>query len=469
MDDNNENNEKKEEILNSPEINETDLLMKQLDQLSLTEDKSFDDPFSFKKNTITHQTSGDLIENFYLNMQQQPQPQPQSKEPKEKDFSKITFNSIDNIDNIDNIGNNGKKDILKLKLDNILTSLRLSDIKLNIKYYGSLLKFNDYFKDNKLVNNYYDQMNDLFNIIIELIFVIKKENEKNESNNKNNKNLAIAKLEKALIYKDSQIKDLINKLKIEKQNLIKFTKDYNNELSVLKKENNELYFQISVYKEQIKKTDANNIILEEKLNNLISEQLNRRSVSSKTVSDTSNKIMNINTNNNTNNISEADTPSTSTPNSKANYSNETNKKSNKFSDKKNNNKDINQNIKKMNINLIDLINDINKLLEEYDSILNKASDIMQSNMITNFSNMNILKDYDKIDNLYKLFLENRDKILIKILKLIENNEQNQIKLSKDLNNTSNQKYYSSSNGKNSGKFDSKIMVNKKNLFNKTYK
>ena len=230
-----------------------------------------------------------------------------------------------------------------------------------------------------------------------------------------------------------------------------------------------MYFQISVYKEQIKKTDANNIILEEKLNNLISEQLNRRSVSSKTVSDTSNKIMNINTNNNTNNISEADTPSTSTPNSKANYSNETNKKSNKFSDKKNNNKDINQNIKKMNINLIDLINDINRLLEEYDSILNKASNIMQSNMITNFSNMNILKDYDKIDNLYKLFLENRDKILIKILKLIENNEQNQIKLSKDLNNTSNQKYYSSSNGKNSGKFDSKIMVNKKNLFNKTYK
>ena len=466
MDDNNKNNEKKEEILNNPEINETDLLMKQLDQLSLTEDKSFDDPFSFKKNTITHQTSGDLIENFYLNMQQQPQPQEQSKEPKEKDFSKITFNSIDNIDNI---GNNGKKDILKLKLDNILTSLRLSDIKLNIKYYGSLLKFNDYFKDNKLVNNYYDQMNDLFNVIIELIFVIKKENEKNESNNKNNKTLAIAKLEKALIYKDSQIKDLINKLKIEKQNLIKFTKDYNNELSVLKKENNELYFQISVYKEQIKKTDANNIILEEKLNNLISEQLNRRSVSSKTVSDTSNKIMNINTNTNTNNISDADTPSTSTPNSKTNYSNETNKKSNKFSDKKNNNKDINQNIKKMNINLIDLINDINRLLEEYDSILNKASNIMQSNMITNFSNMNILKDYDKIDNLYKLFLENRDKILIKILKLIENNEQNQIKLSKDLNNTSNQKYYSSSNGKNSGKFDSKIMVNKKNLFNKTYK
>ena len=458
MDDNNENDEKKE-ILNSPEINETDLLMKQLDQLSLTEDKSFDDPFSFKKNNITHQTSGDLIENFYLNMDQQP------KESKEKDITKITFNSIDNI------GNNGKKEILKLKLDNILTSLRLSDIKLNIKYYGSLLKFNDYFKDSKLINNYYEQINDLFNIIIELIFVIKKESEKNESNNKNNKNLTIAKLEKALIYKDSQIKDLINKLKVEKQNLNKFTKDYNNELSVLKKENNELYFQISVYKEQIKKTDANNIILEEKLNNLISEQLNRRSISTKTVSglNNNNKIMNINTNTNTNNSNEVDTPSSSTPNSKTNYSNESNKKSNKLSDKNNNNKDINQNIKKMNINLIDLLNDINKLLEEYDSILNNLSNLMQKDMITILANMNILKDYDKIDNLYKLFLENRDKILIKILKLIENNEQNQIKSTKNINNTSNKKYYSSSNGKIGEKTDNKIMVNKKNLFNKTYK
>ena len=109
------------------------------------------------------------------------------------------------------------------------------------------------------------------------------------------------------------------------------------------------------------------------------------------------------------------------------------------------------------------------------------SEVIQNGIITNFNSINILKDYDRIDDLYKLFLGNRDKLLIKIVKLIENNEKNQMRSSKDNNIPYNQKYsYSSSKNdnkkeikednnlisKSGDKNDSKILVNKKNLYNK---
>ena len=478
----NDNNEKKQ-IINNPEINDTDLLMKQLEQLSFTDDKSFEDPSCLKKNISNNQGSIDLVDNFYLNMQQQ--------KLKDREMSKITFNSIDNIDF------NGKKDILQLKLENILTSLRLSDIKLNIKYYGALLKFSDYIKENKLIKDYYDQFDDLFNIIIELLSLIKKEYEKNESSTRNNKNHYISKLEKELNYKDNQIKDLINKLKIEKQKALKNT-NTTSELAVLKKENNELYYQINVYKNQIKKIDANNMILEEKLKSLISDKLNKRSssVTKRAAPINHSKTINMNTNININNFTSDYSPSPSTPEIKTTDSNESSNKN--LSDKSTNNstntnnnmnnfnnkkygKDMNQNIKKVNLNLISLFKDINRLLGEYESNLNYMSEVIQNEIITNFNSMNILKDYDRIDDLYKLFLGNRDKLLIKIVKLIENNEKSQMRKSKDNNIPYNQKYsYSSSKNdnkkdikennnlisKSGDKNDSKILVNKKNLYNK---
>ena len=479
----NDNNNEKKQIINNPEINETDILMKQLDQLSLTDDKSFDDPSSFKKNITINQGNFDLIENFYSNMQQQ--------KLKDREMSKITFNSIDNIEY------NGKKDILQLKLDNILTSLRLSDIKLNIKYYGALLKFNDYIKENKLIQDYYEQFDDLFNIIIELLFLIKKEYEKNESFIKNNKNHIISKLEKELNNKDNQIKDLINKLKTEKQKALK-NSNTTSELAVLKKENNELYYQINVYKNQIKKIDANNIILEEKLKSLISDKLNKRpsSVSKRAAPVTHAKTINMN--NNINNFNPDYTPSPSTPAVKATNSSESsNKNSSNISTNNSNNtnnnininninnkkygKDMNQNIKNLNSDLINLFKDINKLLGEYETNLNYMSEVIQNEIIANFNSMNILKDYDRIDHLYKLFLGNRDKILIKIVKLIDNNEKNQMRKSKENNIPYNQKYSYSNNkndnkkdnkednnlfSKSGDKSDSKILVNKKNLNNK---
>ena len=471
----NDNNNEKNQNINNPEINETDFLMKQLDQLSFTEDKSFEDPISFKKNTTNNHGSSDLLENFYLNMQQQ--------KLNNKDMSKITFNSIDNTEY------NGKKDFLKIKLDNILTSLRLSDIKLNIKYYGALLKFDEYIKDDKLINNCYDQFDDLFNIIIELIYLIKKEYEKNKEYMKNNKNNIILRLEKELNNKDNQIKDLINKLKIEKQKALK-NSNITSEIAMLKKENNELLYQINVYKNQIKKIDSNNIILEEKLRSLITEKLNKRSssVCKKSLPLTHNKTINMNTNININNYTSTPEYSTSTPATKSTNTNESNNNSNTNNnnnndiniDNNNNNKDMNQNIKNINLNLINLLKEINKLLGEYETNLNKMSEKSQNEIIAKFNSMNILKDYDRIDDFYKLFLGNRDKLLVKIVRLIDNNENKQMRKTKDYNIGYNPKYYSNNKNdkkkdnkednnslyKTGDKSDIKILVNKKNLFNK---
>jgi len=474
----NDNNGKKININNS-EVNETDILMKQLDLLSFTEDKSFEELISFQKNKNNNNINGqiDLIDNFYQNLQHQ--------KSKEKDISKINYNENENFEDFD------KKEILKLKLDNILSSLRLSDIRINIKFYSSLLKFNDYFKDNILISKYFEHFNDLFNIIIELLFIIKKEYEKNEyniKNNKNNKNGIIMKLEKEINYKEKQIQELLDKLKIEKLKMQKYSKDNANELEMLKKENKELNYQISIYKNQNKKIDANNIKLEEKLNEIIMNKLNKRSssVSKRIISDTNNKTINMNTNININNFNGANP---STPIKKTDNNNEINNNSNNPSNKDNNNnpsnKDNNNNannndkiqeIKKINLNLINSLKELNKMLEILDITLN---DDNQKKTITNFNNMNILGDFDKIDSFYKSFLGNRDKILIKIVKLIEINERIHAQNLKDKNNNYPRKYGASSIDKKSSKKinkeflikvdeknENKILVNKKNLSNK---
>ena len=406
----------KKQNSNIPEINETDILMKQLDQLSITEDKSFDELFSFQKNKSNNnfQGSNDLIDNFYLNLQRQ----------NSKDNSKINSNYKENIEY------NDKKELLKLKLDNILSSLRLSEFKINIKYYNSLLRFNDYFEDNILLSNYYGQFNDLFNIIIELLFIIKKENEKNESKNKNYKNANVIKLEREINNKQRQIDDLLDKLKIEK---LKNLQNNSNELAILRKENNELFHQINIYKKQIKKLDDNNIILEEKLRSLINEKLksNKRSssVSNRVISASNSSSKTVNMNINTNNLNFEYSPSSSTVNSKTNNSNSESISNTTINIdyKTYNNNDIIQNIKKLNIKLIEILKELNKILGVYDGLLNKNNGGGQTSIISNFNNMNILKDYDKIDSSYKTFLSNRDKILVKIVRVIENNEINQRK------------------------------------------
>ena len=455
--------------LNNSEINETDFIMNQLELLTFTEDKSFDDPTLLQKSrTNIKNGNKELINNLYLNIQ---------KENESKS------NNYLNIESIEYNGDyNNKKDILKLKIDNIITSLRLLEIKVNNKYYISILKFKNYLKDENLLTNYFEHFNDLFNLIIELIFIIKKEIEKTDINNiKNQKNGIILKLEKEINNKDKQIEGLLNKLKIEQQKAQKNSKDNNNELIILQKENKELYYQLGLYKNYIKKIDNNNIALEEQLNNIILEKISKRpeSVKNKFLANINKQTINMNNNININNIN-----GIYNSNSGHIIFNESNKDINFINYKKINKDETSMQFRKLNLSLINLLKEINKILSVYDITLNKANiEDSQTNIITNLSNMiesSILINNDKMNKFHKSFLGNMDKILNKIDNIIKLSKNNILikkkeninfqrcsspiikqKSAKEINN-----YTTTFTPKSSEKINSnKIIVHRKNLTN----
>jgi hypothetical protein len=455
--------------LNNSEINETDFIMNQLELLTFTEDKSFDDPTLLQKSrTNIKNGNKELINNLYLNIQ---------KENESKS------NNYINIESIEYNGDyNNKKDILKLKIDNIITSLRLLEIKVNNKYYISILKFKNYLKDENLLTNYFEHFNDLFNLIIELIFIIKKEIEKTDINNiKNQKNGIILKLEKEINNKDKQIEGLLNKLKVEQQKAQKNSKDNNNELIILQKENKELYYQLGLYKNYIKKIDNNNIALEEQLNNIILEKISKRpeSVKNKFLANINKQTINMNNNININNIN-----GIYNSNSGHIIFNESNKDINFINYKKINKDETSMQFRKLNLGLINLLKDINKILCVYDITLNKANiEDSQTNIITNLSNMiesSILINNDKMNKFHKSFLGNMDKILNKIDNIIKLSKNNILikkkeninfqrcsspiikqKSAKEINN-----YTTTFTPKSSEKINSnKIIVHRKNLTN----
>ena len=413
----NKNNIKKD--LNNSEMNETEVIMNQLELLSFTEDKSFDDPtltLLQKSKINTKSGNKELVNNFYMNIQNL------------KDIENKSNNLI-NLESIEyKVDYNDKKDVLKLKLDNILTSLRLLEIKVNNKYYNSIIKFKNYLKDEILLNNYFEHFNDLFNLIIELIFIIKKETEKNElNNNKKQKNGMIKKKKKELNNKDKQIEGLLNKLKVEQQKAQKNSKDNSNELVILQKENKELYYQLGLYKNYIKRINNNNIALEEQLNNIILEKFSKKpnSFKNKIFSNINNPTINMNNNININNIN-----GIYSSNQEHIIINEPYKDINFTNYKKINKDETSIQFRKLNLSLINLLKEINKILGVYDLSLNKANiEDSQTNVIINLNNMiesSILIDNDKMNQFHKSFLGNMDKILNKIDNLIKVYKNNNI-------------------------------------------
>ena len=465
----NENNEKNIKVnnINNSDANETEVIMNQLELLSFTEDKSFDDPTLFQKSTINNKNGNnkELINNIYSNAQN-------SKE------DESSINNYINIENIEvNMNYNSKKNVLKLKLDNVLTSLKLLEIKVNNKYYNSIIKFKNYLNDNILVSKYFEHFNDLFNLVIELIFIIKKEAEKNENiNNKNQKNGIILKLERDIINKDKQIETLLIKLKVEQQKLQKNTKDNNNELIILQKENKELYYQLGLYKKYIKRIDNNNLALEEQLNNIILEKISKRpiSVKNKFFSQINGQTINMNNNININNFNEiynqnSNTNTNTNANSEHIIINEPYKENNFINYKKVNKGEANIQFRKLNLSLINLLKEINKILQVYDLSLKKIKlEDSQTDTITNLNNMfefGILIDYDKMRQFQKSFLGNMDKILNKIDNLISAYKNNLTKVKDKIHLSPTKKQISSKSIKNIEK-SFEINTNEKQHSNK---
>ena len=95
--------------------------------------------------------------------------------------------------------------------------------------------------------------------------------------------------------------------------------------------------------------------------------------------------------------------------------------------------------RKLNLSLINLLKEINKILGVYDLYLNKLNlEESQINTIKNLNNMiesSILIDNDKMNTFQKTFLGNMDKILNKIDIMIKayKNNNNSIKKKENVN------------------------------------
>ena len=276
---------------------------------------------------------------------------------------KVNFNKLERIneDIIDNKIDNNKIENINKKVENIIVlikEIKYIDKKLKKKDLNKIIK-NCISKDNNEIdiNNIYEFIDELLDYIIEILNSIQN-NSKKSTNNKVGNEKIILKLQNELKEKDKQMGEIINKMNLEKDKLTDTYKSSSSEIINLKKQNKELLNKLTNAEKHISKLEINNEILEEKMKNSILEKNNKTINSS-----TSIRSSFINSGN-----SKIEPPSLD-----ASYMtiksmgpiyevNKNNKQ--KINDKYNN-------AKKLNLNLIDLLKQINNMICYYDSFLNK--------------------------------------------------------------------------------------------------
>ena len=467
---------------------ESDDIFKQLAEITISDDKSFESPFILNNSQI-------MFYDYKIDMNQIAKENNISVTPSaikevnkikgEKEKRKNYMKEV--LSRKKNIENNAEK--LSQKLNIICSSITYSNIYL--KQLDILMKFTKYIDDKLMVLYYYEPIDELFDIITELIYIIQKHKTSNEllanelqdfkHNNKVCNEKILMRLQKKILDKDKEIIELNNKLKKQNGGESCNCNKNNSELNGLKQENKELYCKLSTYRNQVIKVESDNKKLLKKINNYVSEKnkfidpipYNFNNYYS--TNHSSNLITNANTSNNKNlnnkaHVSFNNYSKNSIQNkreyntlhykSMSNTESNTNintiiqtsrkkricsikksfniphKNTTKIIEKTSNSTDKNskQNIKSVP-NIISLLKEVNEMLRLYESSLNKT-DIIKTE-----------------DSKMKNFFENMDQLFKQIYKYInKNNEKNK---SKDK-----QIYVNISKNKSKGKMPSSIDIKK---------
>ena len=264
MNDDQKNNENSfENIKNKREKNkksylesDTEDIIRQLSQITQSDDKSFESSMMNTKN----------FPKFYENISDK------NKLSKDNYIEPFVLSQKHNKRDIktdinDNIIINNKYSTLNHKLNYICSLIQISNI--NIKKYEDLRQFNKFLYNNNLIINHFEPINILFDIISDFIFDIQKEVKNSDilmreirrlKYNLNDKDKQIYKLKSSIKEKDKELNELraIKKDEYFKYNL--------NEINELKQENKELYKKINTYKSQMKKVESSNKVIQTKLN-----------------------------------------------------------------------------------------------------------------------------------------------------------------------------------------------------------
>ena len=331
------------------------------------------------------------------------------------------------------------------KIISLLKDMKEIDSKLKKKDLKQIINNKFLTKGNE--NNLHETMIQILDFIIDILNSIKSN--KNKSNYKVGNEKIILKLKNELKEKEKQIGEIINNSKLEQEKLKEIINTHNIDLANLKKENKEMLNKISNYQKQISKIEINKEILEEKMNKIILEKTTKSINSSTSIRSTF--IENISNKPKLENSISLQ----SSDEFKIDPLNMTQQLPQRYIPPSEQNKNVN-NIKlnekynlskKLNMNLLDLLKDINNFLCLYDSFLNKECGINKSkNMgnniksLVNYIDINALIEENKTKNFANEFMRNVEIVYNKMeefIKGINNKKEKGINKSKKINSTNN--------------------------------
>jgi len=351
--------------------------------------------------------------------------------------------NVNKNENKDNKENKITIGIINEKIENIIIlmkDMKEIDKKLKKKDLNKILS--NYIlnlKESEIKNNLYDPINELLDFINELLLSI--QNHSLKSNNKIRNEKIILKLQNEIKEKDKEIGELMNKMNLEKKKLEDNFKSNNIDIINLRKSNKDLTNKLKNCQKHISKLEINKATLEEKLNKIILEKTTKTISSSTSVRTTF--IGSI--------------PKMEPVSLDASIITQIQPQKN--SDNKNKLNDKFNISKKLNLNLISLLKEINNMICLYDSFLNKecGGNKNMSNLVKNLNNLmdvNSLNEDNTMKMVSKDFMRNMDKVYKKLEEF-----------TKEVNSNNNTRPFVKNNSSNKVKKEKKNSASKNNLAN----
>ena len=343
--------------------------------------------------------------------------------------TKFNYNYNENItdnlpiinENAQNIKDKESEKIINEKIEYIISLIKeMKDVnKLKRKDLKKIINNLSINKNN--INFFNDNLIQLLEYIINILNSIKYNKTKSDYKVGNEK--IILKLKNEIKEKDKNIGEIINNCKREIEKLKDIIKTNNKDINYLKKDNKELLNKLNIYQKQISKIELDKEILEEKFNKTIIDKTTKTINSSTSVRINFNEKHQLdNSINIINNESNKDPFNMTQPISQRYIPpSEQNKNLNyiKLNEKYNLSK-------KLNMNLIDLLKEINNLLCFYDSFLNKENGINKNkNLGNNIKNLvnnmdiNALIEENKTKKFHNEYMRNAEIVFNKMEEFIK--------------------------------------------------
>ena len=344
-------------------------------------------------------------------------------------------------ENTKNIKDKENEKIINEKIECIISMIKkMKEVNKNLKNKDIKKIVKNIIINKNNIYLFFEPIIQLLEFIIDILNSIKYNKTKSDYKVGNEK--IILKLKNEIKEKDKYLGEVMNNSNQEIDKLKEIINLNNIDVINLKKENKELLNKLSFYQKQMSKIESNREILEEKFNKIIIEKSTKSINSSTSIRNNFNEKQKLdNSINIINNEYNKDSFNMTQPILQRYIApSEQNKNLNYF--KLNEKYNLS---KKLNMNLIDLLKEINNLLCFYDSFLNKENGINKNkNLGNNIKNLvnnmdiNALIEENKTKKFHNEYMRNAEIVFNKMEEFIKglNNKGNK-GINKNNNNDKN--------------------------------